>query len=55
MIAAGYDADLVIWNPKKQFKVTGQRLHHRHKLTPYEGMTLSGVRRENFSSWPEDI
>ncbi|HEX9628965.1 MAG TPA: amidohydrolase family protein [Pyrinomonadaceae bacterium] len=48
MIAAGYDADLVIWNPKKQFKVAGQRLHHRHKLTPYEGKTLSGVVEQTF-------
>jgi len=47
-IAAGYDADLVIWNPKKQFKVAGQRLHHRHKLTPYEGKTLSGIVEKTF-------
>ena len=48
MIAAGYDADLVVWNPKKQFKVEGQRLQHRHKLTPYEGKTLSGVIEKTF-------
>jgi allantoinase len=48
MIAAGYDADLLIWNPKKQFKVDGKRLHHRHKLTPYEGKTLSGVVEKTF-------
>jgi len=47
-IAAGYDADLVIWNPKKQFKVEGQLLHHRHKLTPYEGQTLAGVVEKTF-------
>jgi allantoinase len=47
-IAAGFDADLVIWNPKKQFEVAGQRLHHRHKLTPYEGKTLSGVVEKTF-------
>lgn len=47
-IAAGFDADLVIWDPKKEFKVAGQRLHHRHKLTPYEGKTLSGVVEKTF-------
>jgi allantoinase len=47
-IAVGFDADLVIWNPKKQFQVAGQRLHHRHKLTPYEGKTLSGVVEKTF-------
>jgi allantoinase len=48
MIAAGYDADLVIWNPEEQFKVDGQRLQHRHKLNPYEGKTLSGVVEKTF-------
>jgi allantoinase len=47
-IAAGFDADLVIWNPKKQFEVAGQRLQHRHKLTPYEGKILSGVVEKTF-------
>ncbi|HBB86391.1 MAG TPA: allantoinase AllB [Blastocatellia bacterium] len=47
-IAAGHDADLVIWDPKKQFEVAGQRLHHRHKLTPYEGKMLSGVVEKTF-------
>jgi allantoinase len=48
MIAAGCDADLVIWNPAQQFKVTGAALHHRHKLTPYEGRTLNGVVEKTF-------
>jgi allantoinase len=47
-IAVGFDADLVIWNPKKQFEVAGQLLQHRHKLTPYEGKTLSGVVEKTF-------
>jgi allantoinase len=47
-IAAGFDADLVIWDPKKQFHVAGERLYHRHKLTPYEGKTLSGVVEKTF-------
>ncbi len=42
-IAAGFDADLVIFDPAEQWTVRGQSLHHRHKLTPYDGMTLRGV------------
>ncbi len=43
MIAAGYDADLVIWDPEATFKVDPDALHHRHQLTPYAGQTLQGV------------
>ncbi|HTG34162.1 MAG TPA: allantoinase AllB [Thermoanaerobaculia bacterium] len=44
-IAPGYDADLVIWDPEASFEVDAERLHHRHKLTPYSGRTLHGVVR----------
>jgi allantoinase len=47
-IAAGYDADILIWNPAKQFQVRASGLHHRHKSTPYEGKTLSGVVEKTF-------
>jgi allantoinase len=47
-LAVGYDADLVIWNPEQQFQVHGRELHHRHKLTPYEGKTLEGVVEQTF-------
>lgn len=47
-IAPGYDADIVIWNPAQPFKVVGAALHHRHKLTPYEGRVLSGVVEKTF-------
>jgi allantoinase len=42
-LESGFDADIVIWNPNAQFIVEPHKLLHRHKLTPYEGMTLSGV------------
>lgn len=48
VIAPGYDADLVIWNPAKQFTVAGAALQHRHKLTPYEGRILNGVVEKTF-------
>jgi allantoinase len=41
-IAAGYDADIVIWNPQATFRVEPSMIHHKHKLTPYAGQTLSG-------------
>lgn len=41
-IAAGYDADLVVWDPDGEFTVTPGIIEHRHKLTPYDGMRLSG-------------
>src|ERR1041384_3175571 len=47
-IAVGSDADLVIWNPDQQFVVTASSLHHRHKITPYEGEVLNGVVQKTF-------
>lgn len=47
-IAVGHDADLVIWNPDQQFVVDATALHHRHKITPYDGETLSGVVQKTF-------
>jgi allantoinase len=47
-IAVGNDADLVIWNPEQEFVVDATALHHRHKITPYDGETLSGVVQKTF-------
>jgi allantoinase len=42
-IAAGYDADFVIFEPESEFVVTEDRLHFRHAVSPYLGETLRGV------------
>ena len=42
-IKAGYDADMVIWNADATFRVEPDMIQHRHKLTPYAGLVLSGV------------
>ena len=47
-ISVGGDADIVIWNPEKEFLVEPDMLHHRHKLTPYTGQTLAGMVEKTF-------
>lgn len=42
-LAVGFDADLVIFQPEKEFKVVPEIIHFRHKITPYSGMNLRGV------------
>ncbi|HUQ84105.1 MAG TPA: allantoinase AllB [Gemmatimonadaceae bacterium] len=41
-IAAGYDADLVLFDPDASLTVTADMLLHRHPVTPYLGATLRG-------------
>ena len=42
-IAAGYDADFVVWDPDATFTVTPERLFFRHPISPYLGRELRGV------------
>lgn len=42
-IAAGCDADLVVFRPEDALEVDPGRLFHRHQLTPYAGARLRGV------------
>jgi allantoinase len=42
-IATGYDADFVVFDSEREFRVTEDRLHYRHPLSPYLGETLRGV------------
>ena len=41
-IVAGFDADLVVFDPDAEWTVRGQELEHRHPQTAYEGMGLRG-------------
>jgi len=44
-IAVGSDADLVIWDCKREVTITNAMLHHAVDYTPYEGIQVTG--------WPE--
>jgi allantoinase len=41
-LKAGYDADIVIWNPEKNANTDARFSEHRHKISPYFGMSLKG-------------
>ncbi len=41
-IAAGYDADLVVFDPNAEWTVEPRFLHQRHPVTPYAGRRLRG-------------
>ncbi|XP_042314441.1 allantoinase, mitochondrial-like [Sceloporus undulatus] len=41
-LSPGMDADLVIWDPEKEFEVKKDIIHHKCKLTPYLGFKLCG-------------
>jgi allantoinase len=47
-LAPGCDADLVVFDPDARFTVEPGRLHQRHPVTPYAGMTLTGLVRQTF-------
>jgi allantoinase len=41
-IAAGYDADFVVWDPEAAFSPSADDLFYRHKVSPYLGAALTG-------------
>ena len=41
-IKIGYDADLVIFDPHASFSLENKMIHHKHKLTPFEGRKFYG-------------
>jgi allantoinase len=47
-IAAGCDADLVVFDPDAEFVLHQDHLHYRHAVSPYLGETLRGVVKATY-------
>jgi allantoinase len=47
-LAAGYDADFVVFDTDSEFVVSSERLHYRHPVSPYLGEQLRGVVKATF-------
>lgn len=47
-IRLGSDADLVIFDPEKEWRVAPELLFYKNKHTPYMGMTLTGCVEKTF-------
>jgi allantoinase len=47
-IKAGYDADIVCWDPEQSFTVDPSMILHRHKICPYNGEQLYGVVKQTW-------
>ena len=47
-IAAGYDADFVVFDTESEFTVSAKRLYYRHPISPYLGERLRGVVRATY-------
>jgi len=41
-IAIGSDADIALWDPRKQLTLTNEMLQHGADYTPYEGLAVTG-------------
>ena len=47
-LETGYDADIVIWDPEKEFKVVPEIIHFKNQITPYLGMNLRGLVKATY-------
>jgi len=47
-IAAGHDADFVVFDSDREFTVTEDKLHYRHPVSPYLGETLRGTVKATY-------
>jgi allantoinase len=47
-IAAGYDADFVVFDSDSEFVVNKERLYYRHPVSPYLGEKLRGVVKATY-------
>ncbi|MDF2997129.1 MAG: dihydropyrimidinase [Xanthobacteraceae bacterium] len=41
-IAPGFDADIVLWDPKRRETISQSLMHHGSDYTPYEGLSVTG-------------
>lgn len=47
-LAAGYDADIIVFDSEESWLVRGTELYHRHPVTPYDGQTLFGLVQQTY-------
>jgi allantoinase len=47
-IAAGYDADFVVFEPEDEFVLSEKQLRYRHAVSPYLGEKLRGVVKSTY-------
>jgi allantoinase len=47
-LAAGSDADFVVFDPESEFVVSEDRLHYRHPVSPYRGEKLRGLVKATY-------
>lgn len=47
-IEAGHDADFVVFDPEAEFVLGVERLHYRHRVSPYLGEKLAGIVKETY-------
>ena len=47
-LAAGTDADFVVFEPEAEFVVTPERLHYRHRVSAYMGEKLRGIVKATY-------
>jgi allantoinase len=43
VLKAGFDADITIWHPEREFTVETAAIQFKNKVTPYDGMQLFGA------------
>src|SRR5260370_6229659 len=48
-VCVGADADLIVWDPAKQFELSHKNLHMRADYAAYEGKTVTGAPSHVFS------
>jgi dihydropyrimidinase len=59
-VAAGKDADVVVFDPKRKFTITQKKLHQNVDYTPWEGLEVTGMpeivysRGKRVAEWAGD-